>query len=137
MMATIIYRLEKEPDVVFRQIFADVPDGQWFTKAVTWGSINEVVWGYDNGNFGPGDNVTREQLISMLYRYAAKKGFDVSGRTDLSTFADADKVSGYAKDAMSWAVGKGIVTGSGSKLNPEGTATRAHFAVFLYRYSNG
>jgi len=85
----------------------------------------------------PNGALSRQQLVTMLYRFAKTKGVDVSASAKLGSYADGAKVASYAKDAMSWAVGKGIVTGSGSKLNPEGTATRAHFAVFLYRYSNG
>lgn len=80
--------------------------------------------------------LSRQQLVTMLYRFAKSQGVNVSASAKLGGYADGAKVASYAKDAMSWAVGKGIVTGSGSKLNPEGTATRAHFAVFLYRYSH-
>lgn len=80
--------------------------------------------------------LSRQQLVTMLYRFAKSQGVNVSASAKLGGYADGAKVASYAKDAMNWAVGKGIVTGSGSKLNPEGTATRAHFAVFLYRYSH-
>lgn len=81
--------------------------------------------------------LSRQQLVTMLYRFAKSQGKDVSASAKLSGYADSAKVASYAKEALSWAAAKGIVSGSNGKLNPEGTATRAHFAVFLYRYSNG
>lgn len=81
--------------------------------------------------------LSRQQLVTMLYRFAKSQGKDVSASAKLSGYTDSAKVASYAKEALSWAAAKGIMSGSNGKLNPEGTATRAHFAVFLYRYSNG
>ena len=135
MMATMLYRLEKEPDTAFKDVFHDVEDGKWFSQAVTWASANGVVLGYDDGSFRPEDDVTREQLIAMLYRYAAMKGFDVGKRAGLDKFADAGKVSGYAKDAMSWAVAEGIIVGRGSSLAPGSLALRVEVAAVLQRFA--
>lgn len=136
MMATVIYRLEKEPSVTFAKEFSDVDNGKWFSLPVTWANANKVAVGYDNGKFGPDDNVTREQLVSMLYRYASQKGFDVSGKADLSKFADAGKVSGYAKDAMSWAVSEGIIVGrSENTLAPTAMALRVEVASIFQRFA--
>lgn len=85
----------------------------------------------------PSGVLSRQQLVTMLYRFAKSQGKDVSASAKLSGYADSAKVASYAKEALSWAAAKGIISGSNGKLNPEGTATRAHFAVFLYRYSNG
>ena len=99
-------------------------------EARTW-AINS---GISDGS-NPTGPVSRQQLVTMLYRYAVKQNTALSGSKDISTYADADAVSGYAKDAIAWAVGNGIVSGtSGNRLNPQGSATRAHFAAFLYRF---
>ena len=99
-------------------------------EARTW-AINS---GISDGS-NPTGPVSRQQLVTMLYRYAVKQNTALSGSKDISTYADADSVSGYAKDAIAWAVGNGIVSGtSGNRLNPQGSATRAHFAAFLYRF---
>lgn len=137
MMATIIYRLEKEPATTFEDIFNDVDSGKWYSEAITWGNKNGIVLGYDNGGFGPEDNVTREQLVTLLYRYAAKKGYDVSKQADLSAFVDADEVSGYAKEAMSWAVAMGLVQGRGAgKLAPTDLARRVEVAALFQRFAS-
>lgn len=81
--------------------------------------------------------LSRQQLLTMLYRYAKSQGVDVSASASLSAYADGAKVASYAKDALSWAAAKGIVDGPSAKLRPEDAATRDYFAVFLYRYSNG
>ena len=136
MMAAVIYRLEKEPNVTFAKEFADVDNGKWYSLAVTWANANRVAVGYDNGSFGPDDNVTREQLVAMLYRYAANKGFDVSKKAELSKFADAGKVSGYARDAMSWAVSEGIIVGrSEDTLAPTAQALRVEVASIFQRFA--
>ncbi len=85
----------------------------------------------------PSGVLSRQQLVTMLYRFAKSQGVNVSASAKLSGYSDSAKVASYAKEALSWAAAKGIISGSNGKLNPEGTATRAHFAVFLYRYSNG
>lgn len=85
----------------------------------------------------PSGVLSRQQLVTMLYRFAKSQGVNVSASAKLGGYADSAAVAPYAKEALSWAAAKGIVSGSNGKLNPEGTATRAHFAVFLYRYSHG
>ncbi len=136
MMAMIFYRMEKEPDVIFEKLFDDVDDGKWFSEAITWANANGVAVGFDNGSFRPDDNVTREQLVAMLYRYAVKNGFDVSKRADLSVFADADKVSGYAVEAMSWAVSEGIIVGRGAdSLAPDSPVLRVEGAAIFQRFA--
>ena len=96
---------------------------------------NGIVTGYGDGTFGPEDSITREQLAAILYRYASYKGYDVTISADLSSYTDADSVSAYAVDAMSWANAEGLITGvTATTLNPTGTATRAQVATILMRF---
>ena len=113
--------------------FGDVPNGTWYTDAVTWASQNGIVTGTGNG-FQPEGNVTREQLATMLYRYAKTLGMNTAASGSLSGFADGARTSDWAKDAMSWAIGNGLITGKGSStLDPAGSATRAEVAAILQR----
>ena len=110
--------------------FADVKSSDYYYDAVLWAYANSVVNGTGRSTFSPKKNVTREQLAAILYRYSGTP--TTSGR--LTSFTDADNVSSYATNAMKWAVGAGIITGSGSKLDPQGSATRAQVAAMLHRY---
>ncbi len=115
--AAVLYRMAGEPEVEEKQIFPDVPvntETAWYAKAVAWANENKIILGYKNGNFGPADSITREQMVVMMYRYAESHGHDLSkAGGSLEAFPDAGKVSGWAKDAMEWAVGCGIITGDG------------------------
>lgn len=134
--ALIIYRMNHEPAVTFEQIFQDVYEGTWYTDAVLWASSKGVVTGYSNGNFGPGDQINREQMATMMYRYAESKGYDVGQKSDISGFNDASSVSDFAKEAMEWAYGTGIITGKYGEtmLDPKGNATRAECATIIMRF---
>lgn len=139
MLVTVLYRLdgaqERGETLDDPMEFGDVPAGKWFTDPVLWASDKGVVNGYGTGNFGPNDNVTREQVAAIFYRYAQYKGCDVSLRGDLSGYTDSDKVAKYAQDAMSWAVGTGIIGGMDTvTLAPKGNATRAQIATMLMRF---
>lgn len=135
MIVTILYRLEGSPAVSGGASFADVTAGQWHSDGVAWASANGIVTGYSNGSFGPDDTITREQMAAILYRYARYKGYDLSAQAALDGYADAAQVSAYAADAMKWAVGSGLITGtSGTTLSPAGSATRAQAAVILARF---
>ncbi len=135
MIVTILYRLEGSPAVTGSASFADVASGQWYSDGVAWASANGIVTGYSNGSFGPDDTITREQMAAILYRYARYKGYDLSAQADLDGYSDAAQVSAYAADAMEWAVGSGLITGtSGTTLSPAGSATRAQAAVILARF---
>ena len=118
--------------------FADVPLGQWYTEAIRWAARDGIVSGYGNGAFGPGDPITREQLAAMLYRYAQDRGYDLSTGTGsgLTSYTDAADVSPWALQAMEWACGAGLITGTGdgSTLFPQGEATRAQAAALLMRF---
>ena len=137
MVATVLYRLSGETYTGAAAAFPDVADGTWYSEAVAWASAGGVVNGYDSGLFGPGDPVTREQLVAMLFRYWTSTGGDGSVTGDLSGFSDAEEVSGYARDAMAWAVGVGLIEGRGeNRLAPDGQTTRAELATILVRFQN-
>ena len=133
MLVTVLWRFEGEPHEG-SNIFVDVPGGQWFTDAIAWAALNQIVGGVGNSQFDPEGNITREQMATILYRYAQKKGFSISARADLSVFPDAGNVSGWAQDAMQWAVGMGYIGGSDGFLLPGGNATRAQVAAILQRF---
>lgn len=112
--------------------FRDVAAGSYYEKAAIWAAENGLVSGYENGCFGPNDPVTREQLAAILYRYAQYRGLDVSQTGSIGGFADNSSVSGYARTAMAWANGAGLISGMGDNtLAPRGTATRGQAAVIL------
>lgn len=135
MTVTILYRLESAPAAAANP-FSDVEADKYYTDAVTWAAENGVVSGYGNGNFGPEDPVTREQLAVILFNYAKFKGYDVSvgEDTNILSYEDAGKISEYAIPAIQWACGAGIVQGDGAKLDPQGNATRAQVAAMLMRF---
>lgn len=134
--ATILYRMEGEPDVDYSSRFPDVPDGQFYSDPVTWAAEQGIITGYSNGNFGPNDKITREQMVVMMYRYASDYlGIDCSQRADLSGYVDASWITGFAKDAMSWAVANGIISGKdATHLSPQGYACRAECAAIIDRF---
>ncbi len=132
--AIILHRYEGTPDVTEKSTFPDVADGLYYSDAIIWAKGTGVVGGYANGNFGPDDYMTREQLATMMYRYAKYKGYDVDKKTDLTAFPDAGNVTEFAETAMSWAVAKGLITGDNGNLNPQGTANRAVTATIMNRF---
>lgn len=144
MMATILYRMAGEPEYTGgagSDKFADVGEGRFCDKAIGWASANGIVFGYEDGSFKPDRALNRQELAALLYRYDAKfteHEVDKNGLSlDASTAADWDTVSSFAKEAMQWAVDKGIIYGTDSTklvLAPFGTATRAQIAVMLSRY---
>ena len=105
--------------------------------AVLWAAQNGIVNGLGENTFAPMNTLTREQLVTMLYRYAEAEGYDVSAAADLSGYPDAGKVQTYAQEAMTWAVAEGIVEGMDGNLNPAGHATRAQIATILMRFCEG
>ena len=139
MIVTMLWRMERQPQVRYDLRFADVPDGAWYTEAVRWAVSAGIVSGYDASSFGPNDGVTREQLAAILYRYAASRGeVSLSGEGDpLDRFGDAGQISPWALDAMRWAVGRGLINGTGGgKLSPRDHASRAQVAAVLARFSS-
>ena len=134
-LAMIFYRMAGEPEVTAKDTYSDVPAGLWCAKAVTWASANGLVLGYEDGTFRPDQPVQRQQLVAMLFRYAAFCGMSaVTLEENLLSFQDVGAVSGYARPAMNWAVGQGILLGSENYLMPREQATRAQVAMVLHRY---
>ena len=133
-LVTILYRLEGEPAVSGDLPFTDVEAGTWYTNAVLWAAQNGIVNGVTDTTFAPGDDLTRQQLVTILYRYAESKGYDVSASADLSGYPDAGQVQDYAQPAMAWAVAEGIVEGMDGTLKPAGNASRAQIATILMRF---
>ena len=135
MLVTVLYRLAGSPSVSGTNTFADVENGQWYTDAIIWANQNGIVTGYDNGLFGTNDNITREQMAAILYRYAEYQGYDISAEGDLSDYSDAESVSTWAEAAMGWASAEGLITGvTETTLSPSGSATRAQVATILMRF---
>ncbi len=142
MAVATLYRLEGQPGMGGGKsgTFIDVPESVWYTDAVEWAAAQEIVMGYGDGTFGPEDEISREQLAAMLYRYAGHRGYDVSAPEEPgdTPFTDASDISGYAVPAMRWAVERGILTGrAADALAPRQTATRAELAAVLMRFDTG
>lgn len=136
MMVRILFNYEGHPEVSESAAFDDVPDGTWYTDAVNWAAKNGVVEGYGDGRYGPADPITREQLATILYRYAQAKGFDTSvgEETNVLSYSDVGEISEFAMPAMQWACGSGVVEGYDGALRPQGGATRAEAATMLMRF---
>lgn len=138
MLVSVLWRLAGEPAPKVPNTFVDVPDGAWYTDAVTWAAENGVVSGIGGSRFDPSGFVTREQTAEILYNYAHSKGYDVSARADLTAFPDAASVSGWAEEALSWANAAGLINGTvrdgQTILDPQGSASRAQVAMILMNY---
>ena len=138
MLVSVLWRLAGEPAPKAPNTFVDVPDGAWYTDAVTWAAENGVVSGIGGSRFDPSGFVTREQTAEILYNYAHSKGYDVSARADLTVFPDAGSVSGWAEKALSWANAAGLINGTvrdgQTILDPQGSASRAQVAMILMNY---
>ena len=138
MLVSVLWRLAGEPAPKAPNTFVDVPDGAWYTDAVTWAAENGVVSGIGGSRFDPSGFVTREQTAEILYNYAHSKGYDVSARADLTAFPDAGSVSGWAEEALSWANAAGLINGTvrdgRTILDPQGSASRAQVAMILMNY---
>ena len=137
MLVTVLWRYEGSPKQR-PSTFSDVPRGQWYSEAVSWAAKNGIVTGVGNNKFEPDTQITREQIATILYRYAQKKCADTSARGSLSAFPDNGKVNSWAKTALQWCVGEGLIGGTNENgkvyLDPQGTATRAQVATILMRY---
>ena len=140
MIVTILWRLEGSPIGNYTMDFGDVVAGQWYTEAIRWAAGEKLVEGYGNGKFGTSDAITREQLVTLLFRYAQYKGYDVSvgENTNILSYDDAFDVADWAIPAMQWACGSGIIQGiaDGNQMNlaPQGNAIRAQAAAILQRF---
>ena len=134
MLVTVLYRLEGQPAVNGRSGFSDVQYNGYYEDAVTWAADNGIVNGTSTTTFSPNANVTREQMAAILYRYAQYKKLDTDAGAKLDSFSDAGNVSGYASEALSWAVSEGLINGASGRLTPKGDATRAQVAAILHRF---
>lgn len=138
MLVSVLWRLAGAPAPKAPNTFVDVPDGAWYTDAVTWAAENGVVSGIGGSRFDPSGFVTREQTAEILYNYAHSKGYDVSARADLTAFPDAASVSGWAEEALSWANAAGLINGTvrdgQTILDLQGSASRAQVAMILMNY---
>ena len=138
MLVTVLYRLEDKPEVSGDIPFPDVKAGEWYSDAILWASQNSIVDGYNNGTFGLNDPVTREQAVTILYRYAEFKEKDVSVLGNLLRFTDRNDISDWARDALRWAVAEEIIQGrTPTTIVPQGTSTRAELAAIIMRYAEG
>ena len=135
MFVTLLYRLSGSPEVSGDMPFTDVSTSQYYADAVIWAQTNNIVNGVTANEFAPGKEVTREQMVTMLYRFAKAIGDDVDVSASLKGFGDSAAVSNWADEAMSWAVARGIINGSGGNLNPADNSNRAQIATVLVRYA--
>ena len=135
MLVTILYRMENSPENNGISGFNDVENNKWYSKAIKWAVENEIVHGYGGNEFGPNDNILRQDLAVILRNYAKSKGKDVKVEDQINGFSDTDNISKYAESAMKWAVKKEVITGNeNGTLNPKGNATRAEVAAMVQKY---
>lgn len=134
MLAAVLYRLEDGQASAEASTFTDVSRDKWYAEAVAWAQATGIISGYTDGRFGVNDKISREQLATILYRYAQFIGIDTVERGDISRFADAGEISAWANDAVRWAVGTGLIKGDGAGLNPGGQASRAEVAAIMMRF---
>ena len=138
MLVSVLWRLEGRPEASGVNPFSDVQDGKWYTSGVLWAASKEIVSGFPNGTFAPDDSITREQMASLIMRYATYKGIELVQGASLDSFVDADKVQGWSKEAVAWAVAAGIISGNKQgdvyTLAPQASATRAQVASILMRF---
>ena len=134
MMVTILHRIAGSPAVSGSHSFVDVPAGQFYTEPVIWALENGITTGLDATHFAPGKSLTRQELVTFLYRFAGVMGYDRTATTELSAYTDADKVQPYATEAFQWAVAAGVIKGTTeTTLDPEATTTRAQVSLMVYR----
>ena len=131
---TFLWRAAGKPVVNFAMSFSDVKKDAYYAEAVRWAASLGIVTGYDETHFGAKDTVTREQAVTMLWRFAKEQGFDTTlGGMAIREYDDYDSLSEYARQAMAWAVGAGILEGSNNRLLPDASCTRAQLVTLLYR----
>jgi len=134
-LVQILYAMEGKPSSA-EASFSDVTSDKWYAAAIGWASKYDIVSGYEDGTFKPDQAVTRQQMISILYKYADHKNYTLNDSGDLSWFPDADELSVYAVTPMKWAIGHGLISGTGKGIEPKGTTTRAQAAVILNAFDS-
>ena len=137
-LVTNLWRMEGNPTVSDKQKFSDVKEGQYYYEAVKWAESKGIVNGYEDGKFRPNNNITREQLATILMNYAKFKGKDTNEKAELSKYKDQSGISSYARDGVSWAIAKNVMSGKaeGTVIDPRGTAIRAEVAAMIENYCN-
>ena len=137
-VVTVLYRMAGEPAIHFEPVFSDVRAGRWYSEAIVWAASHDIVAGVGGNRFAPHDNITREQLATVLYQYAIFRGYDTTlpDGFDFGDFRDAASISPWAIEGLTWAICRELVVGSDGRLNPRGTATRAECAAILERFLN-
>lgn len=136
MLITVLYRLENPVAKERTHTFNDVIDGSWYEDAIAWAVECGIINGVDEANFSPDGDITREQMISIIYRYAKNKNYNTDDMSDLACFTDVNEISEYAMDAMKWAHAVGLIDGiNETSISPKTTATRAHVATILMRFA--
>ena len=134
MMVTILHRIAGSPAASGEHSFVDVPAGQFYTEPVIWAVENGITTGLDATHFAPGKSLTRQELVTFLYRFAGVMGYDRTATAELSAYTDADQVQPYATEAFQWAVAAGVIKGTTeTTLDPEATTTRAQVSLMVYR----
>lgn len=135
MLATVLWRLAGSPVVNYALTFDDVTEDAWYAEAVRWAASEKITSGTSDTTFGSDDEITREQLAAMLYRYIQRNRLDTGKSAELDIYADSDSISEYALSALKWAVGFGIIKGNTDNvLCPLDFATRAEAATMLVRF---
>ncbi len=135
MLVTVLWRMENEPVVNYAMTFADVAEGEWYSEAIRWAASAGIVQGYDNDTFGTNDPITREQFLTILYRWANGRGYDTTeGGMAIREYDDGDKVSAYASDAAVWAVNMGLLPAREGMLAPQETILRYELAMSLHAF---
>ncbi len=135
MLVTVLYRMTSPQEKTKDHSFADVPKGQWYSDAVAWAAENSIVRGVSESMFAPDENITREQMALIIYRYAKMQGYDVTDASNLEGFVDTSDISDWALEAIAWANSEELISGtSDTTLSPKGAATRAQVAAILMRF---
>ncbi len=134
MFATVLYRLEDSPETSKQALFNDVKSDAWYSAGVNWMKQNNLIMGNGNGQFAPDAIITREQLVTLMYRYAKHLDRDSITRGDINKFKDVSKLSPWSVEAMRWAVGEGLIQGSKQMLMPRASTSRAEVAAIVERY---
>ena len=138
MIVTILYRLAGSPETAAWSPFQDVDPAQYYAEPIAWAAWNGIVNGKTATSFGPDDPITREQMAAILYRYASSQDMEVTQRGNLNQFSDQGEISSYAREALAWANGAGLITGKGEGiLDPRGPAVRAQVAAIFQRFCEG
>lgn len=135
MLVTVLYRLENSTEETVESVFEDVKEDTWYAEAVAWAVENDIVSGISETEFAPEENITREQMATIFYRYAKFKGYSTEETSELTQFTDVSEISEWAIDALKWANAIGIVSGtSDTEISPKDTATRGQVASILMRF---